>query len=113
MYEGLEEWINSNTSKAYKIAEKLEGKDKEDLLKILDWMKHQIIERQILMKLENDATKEICSIEQYMQIQELLMAYQQNDFVINNPWGREMYEKGHIQAASTKIIIFPEEEDKE
>ena len=39
------------------------------------------------------------------------MTFMHNDFITNCPWGREMFEKGQIDAASSKIIMFPNEEE--
>lgn len=112
MYNTFAEWLESNTHQAHKIIERRikNAEDKENLENTLVWCEHEIEQDHKLMKWLEDATKEVCTEEQYQQIQKLYTTYMHNDFVTNCPWGREMFEKGQIPAASAKILMFPEKE---
>lgn len=113
MYKNFDEWIKSNTNDAHTII-KHRIRDKEDRQSLEDtlvWCEHEIEQSHKLMGWLESATKEVCTEEQYQQIQKLYMTYMHNDFVMNCPWGREMFERGQIDAASTKIIMFPDDKE--
>ena len=107
MYKNFEEWIKSNTNKAHTIIEhRIKNKeDKETLEDTLVWLEHEIEQSHKITKWLEDATKEICSEEQYQQIQKLYMTFMHNDFIINSPFGREMAEKGQVKPSAIKFLF--------
>ena len=110
MYNSFADWLKSNTGKAHKIIKTIKNvEDREVLEETLGWCEHEIEQNHKLMKWLEDATKEVCSEKQYKQIEKLYMTYMHNDFVTNCPWGQEMFEKGQINAVSSKIMLFPED----
>ena len=111
VYKDFSEWFKTNMYQAYRVAQKLKNRDKKGLEAALKWAAFKLEESHKMINWLETAVKEVCSEEEFELIQTLYMTYMHNDFVINSPAGKALYDKGMMDTKGIKLLLMPEDEE--